>query len=482
MDIDTQAVEVTKLSLLLKVLEGESAQLIDKTLEIFKERALPDLESNIKCGNSLIGPDFYEGKDMAQFDLDAQLKINAFDWHSAFSKIMASGGFDAVIGNPPWISLSGKFGAEVYSHLEIEYLISRFSGNTYMPNMYEYFVAQGLTLTKNLGRFSFIVPDRLGFNTQFVSLRRRLLTEAQIHSLMYKLPFPGVTVDTMVFSIQKTSNTKENTVEISEYDKPTIPIPQEALMQSHDFVFEFFEKAETMELVSKILSLAQVKPLAEICETTSGFGGKSSLIKSYQTYPDQIKMIKGDSIERYKINSFYWFAFQKENITGRTTDKRKLGASPKILLRKTGKSVIATYDDSGMFPEQSLYFLFDNASELDMKYLMGLINSKLMAVYYQAKALTNKNSIAQVKKVDLDRLPIRTIDFAKPAEKARHDKMVTLVERMLTLHKDKAAARLNAEKAMMQQQIEATDKQIDALVYALYGLTDTEIAVVEGTG
>jgi hypothetical protein len=60
--------------------------------------------------------------------------------------------------------------------------------------------------------------------------------------------------------------------------------------------------------------------------------------------------------------------------------------------------------------------------------------------------------------------------------------MVMLVERMLTLHKDKAAARLVAEKAMMQQQIEATDKQIDALVYDLYGLTDAEIALVEGAG
>jgi len=79
-------------------------------------------------------------------------------------------------------------------------------------------------------------------------------------------------------------------------------------------------------------------------------------------------------------------------------------------------------------------------------------------------------------------LPIRIIDFDKPAEKAQHDKMVGLVERMLTLHKEKAAVRLTTEKTMLQTQIEATDTQIDMLVYELYGLTDDEIKVVEGAG
>jgi hypothetical protein len=104
-DIDAQAVEVTKLSLLLKVLENESSELIDNTLSLYKERALPDLENNIKCGNSLIGPDFYVDKDPALFDLEARLKLNAFDWKAGFPKITAAGGFDAVIGNPPYIRI-----------------------------------------------------------------------------------------------------------------------------------------------------------------------------------------------------------------------------------------------------------------------------------------------------------------------------------------------------------------------------------------
>jgi len=79
----------------------------------------------------------------------------------------------------------------------------------------------------------------------------------------------------------------------------------------------------------------------------------------------------------------------------------------------------------------------------------------------------------------LSQLPIRTIDFSDPTDKARHDRMVGLVETMLKLHKRFAAAKTSHEKIAIQRQIDATDKQIDQLVYKLYGLTDKEIKIVE---
>ena len=102
-DIDAQAVEVTKLSLLLKVLEGESAETLSSNLKLFKERALPDLGDNIKCGNSLIGPDFYDLPQAAGLSEEELLRVNPFDWSAEFKTIMQGGGFDAVIGNPPYI-------------------------------------------------------------------------------------------------------------------------------------------------------------------------------------------------------------------------------------------------------------------------------------------------------------------------------------------------------------------------------------------
>ena len=104
-DIDPQAVEVTKLSLLLKVLEGENQQTLGRQLSFLQERVLPDLANNIKCGNSLIGPDFYDGQQLSMFDEDELYRINAFDWKAEFAGIMADGGFDAVIGNPPYVRI-----------------------------------------------------------------------------------------------------------------------------------------------------------------------------------------------------------------------------------------------------------------------------------------------------------------------------------------------------------------------------------------
>ena len=104
-DIDPQAVEVTKLSLLLKVLEGENQDTLERQMKLFKERALPDLGSNIKCGNSLIGPNFYRGKQLNLLDPVETDRINAFDWEKEFSEITKKGGFDVVIGNPPYIRI-----------------------------------------------------------------------------------------------------------------------------------------------------------------------------------------------------------------------------------------------------------------------------------------------------------------------------------------------------------------------------------------
>ena len=104
-DIDPQAVEVTKLSLLLKALEGEDEQSIGKQMSLFQERVLPDLSNNIKCGNSLIGPDFYDNRQLNILEKEEIYRVNAFDWDAEFADIMKSGGFDAVIGNPPYIRI-----------------------------------------------------------------------------------------------------------------------------------------------------------------------------------------------------------------------------------------------------------------------------------------------------------------------------------------------------------------------------------------
>jgi type I restriction-modification system DNA methylase subunit len=480
-DIDAQAVEVCQLSLYLRLLKEETTGSTHQYLLEFEhiaqmKKLLPDLSKNIICGNSLIGRDISDG---AHFASDEEKKLNPMNFEDAFPEVMKRDGFDAIVGNPPWISLSGKFRNEVYPKIALDYLIRRYRANTYMPNMYEYFVAQGLTLTRKGGRFSFVVPDRLGFNNQFVELRKRILSETRILSLVYKVPFPGITADTLIFVVQKGKADLNHVVALSEYEKKTISRPQAELLQHPSHQFEYFENMEVMQLVAKVEKAANIAPISALCESTSGFGGKSQLITPVRQSERQIPTFKGESIGRYEFRKGYWFEFKKQNITGRTTDVLKLGVREKLLIRKTGDHIVATYDDSGVFPEQSLYFLYANRSDMSFKCLLGVLNSRLLNAYYRAKCLTNKKSIAQVKKVDLDQLPIRVLKMSDAAEKSRHDDMVAKVDAMLEAKKRLVHAKMDKDKTYYKNKCAALDSQIDRIVYDLYGLTDKEIQIVE---
>ena len=146
-DLDPQAVEVTKLSLLLKVLEGEDQQSMGQ-LKLFHERALPDLGRNIKCGNSLIGPDFFRGQQTSLLGDDDLARINPFDWAAEFPEIMAGGGFEAVIGNPPYIRIQTmKEWAPREVELYKEHYAAAHKGNY---DIYVVFVEKGLDLLQTL--------------------------------------------------------------------------------------------------------------------------------------------------------------------------------------------------------------------------------------------------------------------------------------------------------------------------------------------
>jgi len=167
-DIDAQAVETTKLSLLLKVLEGESEQTLATQLRFYHERALPDLGSNIKCGNSLIGPDFYEQSEMLLLDEEERYRINVFDWNAEFPDIMKAGGFDAVIGNPPYVLLQDEFRDD----RQLVYFRSKFACASFKIDTYHLFIEQGINLSKAGGRFSMIAPANVLTNAHRRNRRR----------------------------------------------------------------------------------------------------------------------------------------------------------------------------------------------------------------------------------------------------------------------------------------------------------------------
>lgn len=162
-DIDQQAVEVAKLSLLLKVIEGET----QTALQV--DRLLPDLDHNIVCGNSLVGTDFYTTTELIGLTPDEATKINAFDWRTAFPKIAEREGFDAVVGNPPWL-MAGYYVADSMPYFHRNYESAQ--GKT---DLYYLFLEKALRLVKPEGRIGMIVPSKL-FHTQAAKALRGLLT------------------------------------------------------------------------------------------------------------------------------------------------------------------------------------------------------------------------------------------------------------------------------------------------------------------
>ena len=166
-DIDPQAVEITMMSLYLKALEGEKSQLPPK------QSLLPELKYNIICGNSLIGSDFYKNEQLALIDEEETSRVNVFDWETGFPQIMKAGGFDAVIGNPPYVRQESL--AEFKEYFQKHY--ESFDG---VADLYVYFMEKGLRLVREGGYYGIIVSSSFLRTTFAESLRAFLKKTAAV--------------------------------------------------------------------------------------------------------------------------------------------------------------------------------------------------------------------------------------------------------------------------------------------------------------
>jgi len=193
-DIDPQAVEVTKLNLLLCVLENENQGTI-RQLSLIHQRALPDLAANIKSGNSLIGTDFYKGRQLVLFDEEAQYRINAFDWEDEFPGIFRgkNPGFDAVMGNPPYILLQTLGTPEVFA-----YLAANFASARYKIDTYQVFLQRAIDVACKGGLVGLITPNTFLMNKHAEQLRRFLLSQCKVQEIVLHdfQVFPQASVDT----------------------------------------------------------------------------------------------------------------------------------------------------------------------------------------------------------------------------------------------------------------------------------------------
>lgn len=471
-DIDEQAVEVTQLSLYLKLLEDETMATAHQMSAMFS--LLPDLSDNIVCGNSIVETDV-----LSLILTDDEIeKLNPMDWKYTFPEIFDKGGFDAVVGNPPWISLSRRFKNEIMSKAVIEYLIGKYSGDTSSPNVYEYFVKRGLEITKTEGYFSFIVPDRLGYNDQFVALRKRIVEDFTIEELIYKAPFPNITTDTLIFRFQNQKR-KSYKIKVGEHSQKPIIKTKKDYLQDAKHQYSYEGSQQITALLDKLFANNNCQPLGQIVTSKTGIILNTKAITDSRQNNKQTELYRGRSIYAYETTESYFIDLIPANVKGGTQDPVKLSAKEKTLVRKTGFPIYATYNDTGVYPEQSLYFLINCTVNLSLKYLCALINSHLFQFVYWNRLVTNRDSTPQLKKTDLDKFPVLILDQTKKQEKSKNNKICKLVDQAMdTVHKWNQAKTTKQEN-MYERLFNTTVGQINDEVYKLYDLTATDIKEIK---
>jgi type I restriction-modification system DNA methylase subunit len=503
-DIDPQAVEVTQMSLFLKLLEGESAETFGKQLSFeLKETILPNLSDNIKCGNSLVGMDIKGlGNNLT---LEEELRIRPFDWETAFPEIMAQGGFDAIVGNPPY-RVIGKENTAKY--LEV-YLKTHYNSFQYKADLYHLLIEKAMQLLKKDGLIGYITPHTW-FTLRFTkNLRSFVLNNSCINKIFlfnHKV-FEDATVDTAITIFkkeQREGERKANEVEVYLLPKEFVPnllyTTEPFLCRQAEWHLDELNRFEVRasDNMSSIIENIKVRTrtLGEIANASLGcqaynsskhtkaqienrvFHAKKKLSKEY------LPELAGSDVGRYILNRQRgeWIKYGPWLHDYRTMEWL---SGPRILVREiTGKGdykICAMYvEDTYCNYKTILNVIYGTNVSYSMKYLLGLLNSKLLSRLYPL--ISNKmvkDNFPRLSVGDLRMLPIRTIDFNNPEDKVMHDKMVQLVERMLDLHKKKQHANADSEKELFEHQIKATDNEIDELVYRLYGLTEEEIKIVE---
>lgn len=474
-DKDQQAVEVARLNLLLKA--------------SFQPARLPLLQ-NIVHADSL-----------------------RLDWDREFKDVMKDGGFDIILGNPPYVR------AENMQREDRDYYMQsgRFKSAFGRFDIHVLFVEEAIKLLRNGGRLGLIVPYAGLTQNYGQMLRLQILHTCGVETIVdlsdYKV-FEDASVATCIIILRKESSEgaqrtnrihviKQATYESGINEEITRYIDQSTFLETPHNTFRLDLDSTTSDFVKRIDAVSL--SLGDICFLITGAvlhdpktGASKERLLSAKYQSGYKPYIEAKEIGRYLPPvSIRFMDYTRANEMHRPKF-RELFENDKLMIARIADHVIATLDKSHLYTDHTILLAVTKdelidvknrsvkvskaeaqlAKSYDLRYLLGTINSKLASFYLQRVL----GMAIEINPETARRLPIRRIDFANRADKRRHDRIVTLVEEMLQLHKDLIEAKRNLEDnkhAALQRRIARVDEEIDQIVYELYGLTGEEIKIVE---
>ncbi|MBU2563781.1 MAG: N-6 DNA methylase [Actinobacteria bacterium] len=490
-DIDSGAVEIAKLRLWLSLLVDEE--------NINNIKPLPNLDYKIVCGNSLLGveknlfnvqlfndleklkPIFFNETNPAkkqeykrQIDQLISQITNGhteFDFEVYFSDVFhQKGGFDVVIANPPYVTT--KYG-KISKDLKQIY-IKNFKSAYDKLDLYVLFIEKAINISKDHGIITFITPWNFLANFYSFKIRKFLLENTKI-KIFNKLPpniFGSIIVDNIISIFEKDKNNKGNQILFSDFQNKDNRkyVNQNNYFENENYVF-VLPKDETALQILKKMKVNSVK-LGEVALNYIGImtGDQKKMIANKPIFKNSKPVLGGKDIAKWVyFDRGNYVNFDKTKIHSNDNEEVYL-SEKKILLRKTGCELVACLDKKQFFSIQSLYNIVVKNERYIEEYLLSQLNSKLFSYIYNKFFITNPEVFPYIKRRHLDQLPVKKISLVQ------QKLFIDIVNKIITLSRNDDYLK-NPSK---QAQVKEYEKQIDQLVYQLYGLTEDEIKVVEG--
>jgi len=486
-DLDLNAVEVTKLSLLLKCLEGETEASINQQFRLFNERVLPTLDDNIKSGNSLIDTDFYD----TQFDFGDEKKVRPFKWQNAFPTIFNQGGFDVVIGNPPYVMSD-------IDDAQKKYLNEKYYYQQGKPDLYRFFVEKAHKILKKGGFFSFIIPNSILTIPSCNKLRHYLITQVGITEIInfWGQVFSNVSINSIVIITQsgyksqiiKVYNDKENNPNSDTLNKALL-FPSQLnigeILQTSDFKIQINQDSAVAGIIKKTESSST--KLFELSDYTLGMQVYHNSIHNKTDIVNRIYHSKskindtyfpesgGSNIKRYSfLNDFKEYVSYGDWCYNKPD--WKFCSQERILIReipnKDGLTCCLT--DTHHVSNKAVIILI--SKKIDNKYLLGILNSRLMGFYvFNSTEKGTQRLFPRVSLTSIRNLPIKISSDPKIK-----DSIIKNVDLLISLNQEIKSLKLQDKIDQIHSHIEHCERRINEIVYQLYGLTEEEIKIVEG--